>query len=141
MRPSILRVLVLAPLLLGTLACGDDETTPTTDPTPARQQITEPPFEGTLTVNGARTHPFTATGSGEIRVTLTALSPDSTARVGVSLGIFNATQCQIVIANDSATQGAIVLGNAGAAGNFCVRVHDVGQLTAPTDYSVTVVHF
>ena len=135
------RVLLFVSVLAATAACGDDETTPTEPTTPTRPTTTET-FEGNLTVNGARTHPFAATGSGEIRATLTALGPDSAARISVSLGTFNTTgACQIVIANDNATQGTIVVGNAGAAGNFCVRVSDTGQLAAPADYTLTVVHF
>jgi hypothetical protein len=33
-----------------------------------------------------------------------------------------------------------VIGTA-SAGNFCVRLSDVGRLTAQTDYAVTVRHF
>jgi hypothetical protein len=92
-------------------------------------------------VNGARTHAFAAGGSGRIDVTLTALNP-TTATVGLTLGTLNTLgSCQAVIFNDNATQGTLVPGNAGAAGNFCVRVHDVGQLTDAVDYTVTVVHF
>ena len=139
MRRPIIRAVLLLALLAGTSACGDDEGTPT-DPTPTRPTTTET-FSGTLTVNGAATHPFTATGSGTMTLTLTTLSPDSAATIGVSLGTFNGTTCQIVLANDNATQGAVVTGNAGAAGNFCARVYDVGRLGAPTDYTLTVVHF
>jgi hypothetical protein len=139
MLRSRLRILAVACVAAAAIACGDDETTPT-EPTDTRIQTTDT-FEGTLTVNGARTHDFVATGSGEIRLTLTTLSPDSTARIGVSLGTWNGAVCQIVLANDNATQGAVVIGNAAAAGNFCARVQDVGLLSAPTDYSLTVLHF
>jgi len=139
MRSPVFRMVVLAAMLGASAACGDDEPTPT-EPTPVRTTTTRT-FEGTLTVNGARTHDFTATGSGEIRLTLTALAPDSAARIGVSLGTWNGAVCQVVLANDNATQGAVVVGNAGAAGNFCARVYDVGLLSAPTDYSLTVVHY
>ena len=138
MSRSIARVLALASLLAGTAACGDD--TPVVPDTPARQTVTET-FEGSVTVNGARTHAFNVGGSGEVRATVTALGPDSAARIGLSLGTWNATQCQITIANDNATQASVVVGNAGAAGALCVRVYDIGQLTGQADYTLTVVHF
>jgi len=134
----MMRVLVLLSMLVGAVACGDDTPTAPTDPAP-RPTITET-FTGTLTVNGARTHSF-ATGSGQITATLTTLSPDSAAVISLSLGTWNGTACQIVIANDNATQAAVVVGNAGTTGNFCARVLDVGLLGAPTDYTLTVVHF
>jgi hypothetical protein len=139
MRRRSVRVLVLLTFLTGSVACGDDETP--TEPTQPTRPTTTETFSGTLTVNGAVTHPFTATGSGQMTLRLTTLSPDSAARVGLSLGTFTGTTCQIVLANDNASQGAIVVGNAGAAGNFCARVYDVGQLGAPTEYTITVEHF
>ena len=137
----MIRALVLISFLAGSIACGDDTPTAPTE-TPTRTQTTET-FSGTLNVNGAATHSFSATGSGEIRVTLTELTPDSAAVIGVSLGTWNAlaNTCQIVLANDSATQSAVVVGNAGQAGSFCARVYDVGRLSGATGYSLTVLHY
>jgi hypothetical protein len=61
----------------------------------------------------------------------------------VSLGTWNAlaNTCQIVLANDNATQGASILGTASGPGDFCVRVYDVGRLQGATEYTLTVVHF
>ena len=140
MRRPLLRLFLAVCVLTGAAACGDDDE-PTTPTEPTRPTVTET-FSGRVTVNGAQTHGFTATGSGRIDVTLTTLSPDSAVRVGLTLGTLNQLgACQVVISNDNATQGTLVAGNAGAAGNFCVRVHDVGQLAEPTEYTLTVVHF
>ena len=136
---AFIRVCVLICALAAAAACGDD--TPTAPEQPAqRPTVTEPPIQGRLTVNGAASHSFT-TGSGQISVTVTELVPDSAAVIGVSLGTWNGSACQIVLANDNATQGAGILGTASGPGNFCVRVYDVGKLTAPTEYTLTVVHF
>jgi len=132
------RALVLVVMLAGVVGCGDDTPTTPTDPTP-RPTVTET-FTGVLTVNGGVTHSFN-TGSGTISATLTTLSPDSAAVIGVSLGTWNGTSCQIVLANDNATQAATVVGSATTTGAFCARVYDVGRLSAPTEYTVTVVHF
>jgi hypothetical protein len=140
MRRSLVRLCLAALVLIAAPACGDDEegAIPTE---PTRPTVTET-FPGRVTVNGAQTHTFAATGSGRIDVTLTSLSPDAAARLSLVLGTLNTLGgCQVVIFNDNATQGTLVSGNASAAGNFCVRVHDNGQLTEPVDYVVTVVHF
>jgi hypothetical protein len=140
MRGSLLLLLLAIAVSTGAAACGDDDEV-TTPIQPTRPTVTET-FSGRVTVNGAQTHGFAAGGSGRIDVTLTTLSPDSAARVGLVLGTLNAIgACQVVISNDNATQGTLVAGNAGAAGNFCARVYDVGQLTEPAEYTLTVVHF
>jgi hypothetical protein len=131
--------LVLTLLLTAGFAagCGDDDTpTAPTDPPVA---VTEP-FSGTLTLNGAATHTFIVQRAGTATATLSALSPDSAAVISLSLGTWNGQSCQIILANDAATTNSSVVGNA-SAGNFCIRVLDVGRLTAPTDYTVTVSHF
>jgi hypothetical protein len=136
----MIRVLALSLVLAVAVACGDDNPTPTTPTTPTPTTTTET-FSDTLNVNGGRTHSFVTGQSGQISVTITELVPDSAAVIGVSLGTWNGATCQVVLANDNATQAAQVLGNAGAAGNFCARVYDVGKLTSSTGYTLTVVHF
>jgi len=119
-------------------ACGDD--TPTTSPTTSTPTAITETFEGTLTVNCATTYPFVVVQAGLASAVLTTLLPDG-ATVGVSLGTWNGQSCQVILANDSATQNASVVGEARSAGNFCVRIHDVGKLTTPADYLLTVTHY
>jgi hypothetical protein len=137
-RSLFVPVVLLAAALTG--ACGSDSTPTTNTPTPT--QVSEA-FSGTLTVNGAATFPFAVNQTGTITATLTALSTDG-AVVGFELGTWNATTstCTVAtIANDQATAGATIIGNAASTANFCVRIFDVGKLTAPTDYVITVTHF
>ena len=131
------RIAAVALLAVTGVACGSDD--PVTTPTPTPTAITET-FEGTLTVNGAATYPFVVVQAGLASAVLTTILPD-TATVGVSLGTWNGQGCQIILANDSATQNVAVVGEARSAGNFCVRIHDVGKLTAPANYLLTVTHY
>jgi hypothetical protein len=138
-----MRRLIPGLLMLGLLAtaCGDDTpTTPTTPNPPTTPPITEPLFTGTLRTNGAATYPFTTTAGGTITATLTTLAPDSTVGIGLSIGTWTGSACQVVIANDNAAQAAVVTGTVTSAANLCVRVYDVGRLTAPADFGVTIVH-
>jgi hypothetical protein len=135
-RPTFLAALLLGGFL--TAGCGDDDPITPTDPTPPTE-LTES-FSGTLTVNGAATHPFAVQRAGSATATVTTLSPDSAAVISLSLGTWNGQVCQIILANDAATTNTTVVGTA-SAGNFCVRVSDVGRLTQPTDYELTVRHF
>ena len=131
---SCLALILAAGLAAG---CGDDDlpTTPTDPPV----EVVEP-FTGTVTINGAATHQFVVQRAGNVTATLTSLTPDSAAVISLALGTWNGQVCQILLANDAATTNTIVIGTA-SAGNFCVRLSDVGRLAAATDYSVTVNHF
>ena len=137
-RPTLLFVLPLLAAAALTSACGSS--TNTTAPTTPPVQVNET-FAGTLTVNGAQTFPFGVQQTGTITATLSALNPDSTVTVGLAIGTWNGTACQLVITNDKAALNTVVTGSATGTGNFCARVFDVGKLAAPTDFTVTVAHY
>ena len=121
------------------LAAGCDDDTITVDPVDPPVQVTEN-FSGSITVNGAATHLFTTNRTGSAAATLTSLSPNSAAIVSFAMGTWNGQYCAITLAKDNATTGSGLIGTA-SAGAFCIRVSDVGQLTEPTSYEVTVLHF
>jgi hypothetical protein len=128
--------LLLAPLAA---ACGSDDVSDLPSaPTPVA--VTEQ-FTGDLNPNGGRTHPFIVQQAGAVSAKLTALSPDDTLTVGLSLGTWNGVTCQIIIANDAATLNSTAIGTAQQTGQFCVRIYDVGKLTSSIDYSIDVTHF
>jgi hypothetical protein len=136
MRVTSRALLLLAFAAAVASACNDTSTTTPTTPTPTTTET----FTGTVTVNGAVTQVFAVTQRGTVTATLTAVGSDNTATVGVSLGTWNGTSCQIILANDQAVVGAGVTGLVSGVGNLCLRVYDVGKLTASATYSVDVVH-
>ena len=130
---------VILTLTLGQAACSEDINPSVPSPEPGNP-VTES-FTGTLTLNGADTRPFSVSRSGTVRVTLVSMAPDATVTIGLSLGTWNGTACQTVIANDSATVGSVVIGQADREGRLCARVYDAGgTLPQPTDWEITVVH-
>jgi len=133
---TFLALLLLTPLVS---ACGDDDPADLPSaPTPVA--ITEQ-FLGDLNPNGGRTHPFVVLQAGQVSARLTALSPDDTLKVGLSIGTWNGQVCQIVLANDAAALNTTVVGAAQQTGQFCVRINDNGRLTASTDYQIDVTHY
>lgn len=141
MRRLISGLLLLA-ASASAAACGSNNTTstvttPTTTTTAAT--VTET-FAGTLNTNGASTFPFTATTGGTVTATLTSLAPDATLPIGLSLGTWTGAACQIVVANDNAAQTAVITGTVTSAASLCVRVYDVGKVTAPVEFSVSIAH-
>jgi hypothetical protein len=76
-----------------------------------------------------------------VTATLTAVGPDNTVVIGLSLGTWNGVVCHIpTLANDQAVQGSTVTGQATSLGSLCVRVYDVGRLTETISYEVQVSH-
>lgn len=137
----MLRRLILVPALVAAgLAAGCSDNNTTTTPTPDPVVVTET-FSGTIGVHGAFTHPFTVGRAGAVTAQLTGLSPDDTVTIGLDLGTWNGTSCQLVISNTAAKLSTAVLGTATAAGTLCLRVSDVGLLGAATNYDVKVDHY
>lgn len=137
------RVRLASALLLPVLAagCGQSILDQLTQPTPAAVIVTDT-FTGTLTRNGASSHPFPVTSSagGDVIATLKAVAPDSAAVVGLSLGTWNGTACQAVISNDRATVPVSLLGRATTTGTLCVRIYDTGTISDAQAYEIEVVH-
>jgi len=128
---------MIAVALAVAIACNETPVEPTPEPTP--QTVSEN-FSGTLTPNSARTHTFTTPSSGSVTATLTEFGPDESLKVGLSLGTWNGSACQTVIANDLAVKGTTLRGSAGSAGTLCVRIYDVATLSETATYTLLVVH-
>jgi hypothetical protein len=120
-------------------ACSGDSTPAPALPTGPPPSVTET-ITGDLNRNGAFTQPFLAGASGDIRATLDSLDPEGVTAIGVSLGTWNGSACQVIIANDNAVPGAIVIGQTSVASNLCLRVYDVGKIPERASYQITLVH-
>ena len=143
MRRLLPGILLFA-LMTGVAGCDDDTeipNTPTTPTTPSTPTTTIT-FDGTLARNGAMTTTFTATAGGTVTATLTTLAPDSTVPVGLSLGAWTGSACQVSgISNDAAVQGSVVTGTVTSAAALCVRIYDAAEkVTAPMTFTITIVH-
>lgn len=133
----LFRSLALVATLAVAPACGDDAVDTPTTPTPTI--ITET-FAGTVGVNGAATHTFTASAAGDVTATLTAIGPDSAIVSGLALGEWNGTGCTERISNDSAVQTSVLYGQVAQTGALCVRIRDVGRFVEPISYEIVVTH-
>ncbi len=136
MRSLTLCLLVLSlPLLSGCKGELDDFPT-TPDPVP----VTET-FTGTLTINGAQTHTVFTGATGTVTATLTSLGETAPEKVGISMGTLAGATCTVILHNDNAVVTSYLSGTVqNLSGALCVRIFDVGKLTGPVDYTITVVH-
>jgi hypothetical protein len=142
MRRSFPGILLIA-LALALAGCNDSHTTnpttPTTPTTPATPTATET-FSATLHLNGAETFNFTTTTGGTVIITLTDI-PDGTPPIGLSLGTWTGSACQVVIDNSNASKAAIVTGTVTSATSLCARVYDAhGTVTTPADFTISAAH-
>ena len=143
-------VLALLPLCLALAGCSTDFPEDPTEEPPTI--ITEPPFTGTIEVNGAVTQPFLTTSSGKVDVTIMSLSDsngpaaigvDGPLRIGLMLGLWNGTVCGVSVPtlfNDNAFVSTVITGQATGPGALCVRVSDVGKLTEPVTFEIEIKH-
>jgi hypothetical protein len=141
MNRSFARLASLAVLLLAVGGCGNGETP--TEPAPPETVFETFPADeaGTLTLNGAVTFPFTITVAGSMEAILTQLEPDIDSPVGLALGTWNGSICQVVLSHDTAIQGTRVVANTTAVGDFCVRIYDsTGTLARPQTFRIVVAH-
>jgi hypothetical protein len=128
----------VAALLFTTAGCGssDDELTG-----PSSTSVTVPFGPDILTLNGARTYSFTVTATGGISAQLISWEPNATLPVGMSLGTWNGSICQVVLSNDQSVQGSLVVGQTNTPGDYCVRIYDAdGKIVEPQTYVIHVTH-
>ena len=103
-------------------------------------------FNGTVPKGGVSPgFPFTVGKTGEFTVKITALTPASSAVMGVAYGQANGDgtcpaspapiqQNNFVLLNAPALTGQIF------SGRYCAYVYDVGSLTAAQQFTITVSH-
>jgi hypothetical protein len=136
-RVAFLTRAVVVALALTGAACDNGPETPTI-PTPPL--VTET-FTGTITLNGAITHNFSATVAGTTTATITAVDPTGSF-LGFELGTSITGVCTAVLSNPAGTLSSVLSGQTQSLASLCVRLHDPnGTLTDKTvTYTVTVTH-
>ena len=138
------RALTMALLAAMTVACGDDTaTSPTdTDTTPTATSVT---YTGTIDVGGSRFYSFTNNAAGSVTAFLASVTaPDTRLPVStpleIGVGIPAGTDCTTtetqIVSPSLAPQMTVSL----AAGVFCLRVADAGELKAPVTFAVRFTH-
>jgi hypothetical protein len=134
----VTRAAVLLTVAVWTSACGLPQGT--TSPTTTVTGTTET-FSGSLLQQSSNLFTFTVSQAGAVSVTLTSLGPTSVV-VGLGLGTPNGTtSCTLTSANPTATAGATAqITVTETPGSYCVDIYDVGNLTTPSTFSITIVH-
>jgi hypothetical protein len=132
---------ILAVVLgLALLAAACSDPTPPAAPTPVAPTITDT-FTGSLTPLSTNSHPFVVSQIGGIKVTLTSVTPDIQLSIGVGTP---STTTGLCVVNNPVTTGAgttpQISGTATVPGNYCLSVHDPGNVIDSATYTISVLH-
>ena len=135
----------LLPVLLALVtvaAAACDNSSGTTAPSVVLKSET---FTGTIAVGGSSTGiNFTASQAGEVDVTVSSLGPPATISMGLAIGVPSTVDTSCAVTTGSGTQvqasANVLVSSVSSAGPYCLRLFDIGQMTAPINYTITVAH-
>jgi hypothetical protein len=134
---SVVRTSALIAALAMAAACGNS-TTPTTPTTPTGP--TTSIFASRLTPGGAVSRQFGASTNGTVTAMLTnAAGPNTVVGLGIGVPTTGLAKCALSTAVQTKAGSTPQLSATVDAGNYCVVVYDLGTLTSPIDFSVTLV--
>ena len=122
-------------------ACGDSNTPTTPTRTAADPTITER-YVSTMGIGASSFYSFSVTKFGTVNATLTAVSgaDDSGVAIGLGLGVPSGFGCSTSNSTTTAAGPTPQVTATFEAGVYCVRVYDVGNLTGPLTFDVTIAH-
>jgi hypothetical protein len=123
--------------LLCAAAC-EQGSTMTELPRPTTPPTKVVPFSGTLQPQGRDTHTFTVAQEGYVEVTLLGLGAAAGTAVGLGIGTPGVAECVVIRSVTTVAGTAAQIVGTGLPGTLCVTIFDVGNLTAPAIYSITV---
>lgn len=142
-------VCTVVTLALPLSACGDSDTpTSPTDTTTPTETAVEPTisesFTGRIGVNGAAFYSFEVTQYGTVNLTLHNVGgvtgvPES-VWVGLGIGIPDGTDCSTTTSTNTQAGAGPHVSSVLAAGTYCARIYDVGNLAAPAPFDVLIAH-
>ena len=136
------RVLLGLVLVLPLAACDNGPLDPTTTTTSTTTTTTSPVTETwttQLAVNGTTSRSFTAAKAGTATVTLTTVGSSATQKVGFGIGIPDTLGVGCLFMRSLETAAGGQISTAVDFGTYCVRVYDLGTLTATTGITVTII--
>ena len=134
--PALRRFLILGTLLL--TACDQAGTSTALDrPTTSPSTVTA--FNGTLRLLATDTYAFSVSKDGYVEVTLLGLAapPGTQVSIGIGTPSLTGTCATNQTVMTGAGPSAQIIGT-GLAGRLCVTLTDVGNLTDPALYTITV---
>jgi hypothetical protein len=149
MRDPANRSLSLLPVLmalsLAANACGGSSSDSSSLPTAPSATLVTDTFSGSVAQNGTAIHTFSVTTAGyTLLAGYTALDPASVTALGIGIAAWDGTTCGLNQSqSDSGKAGSTAISGTAAAGNYCVRVYDGGNVPSgvTVNYTLQVQHY
>jgi hypothetical protein len=131
-------------LLAMSTGCGGSSSSSTTAPSAVTftDVFSGTVAQGSTSYGTDNKNHFTVKQAGNISAAITKLSPLSTITVGLGLGVYDGATgtCGLQLFSDAAKLNLTLTASVGVGGELCVGVYDVGNITEPVDYEVTITH-
>ena len=141
-RSAGLRVVALVLLLVSAGACNKDESPVSPSDPAAIQPIVVESFTGTIGLLGSAFYSFTVPVTGNVSLLLHQLSEAgaaSTAIMGLGLGVPRGTDCTVTSPAATGPGATAQVTSSVPAGVYCVRITDLGNLTAPATFAINII--
>jgi hypothetical protein len=125
-------------LVLLTAACDEGgSATPMTRPTaPPTSLLT---YTGTLLPQSTNSYSVSVLQPGYVEATLVGLAAPPTTTVGLGIGNLSASgTCSLIYSVNTAPGPTAQIVGTGLSGTLCVAIYDIGNLTGPAIYTITV---
>ena len=138
------RLLTFTLLAAVTAACGDDTATSPSD-TDTTATATTVTYTGTIDVGGSRFYSFTNNAAGSVTAFLASVTAPDTrlpvpAPLEIGVGVPAGTDCATTTIQTLSPSLVSQMTVSLAAGVFCLRVADAGELKAPVTFAVRFTH-
>jgi hypothetical protein len=116
-------------------ACGDDNNTVAPSREPVVSSIG---FSSTMVPGGSAARSLSAVRAGKVAVQYVAISPTADVPLRLTFGTFNGTTCTPTIVLDTPPSTTAQIATDIAAGEYCVRVDDLGGVVQVSVFSVLI---
>jgi hypothetical protein len=123
-------------------ACGSSGS-PTTPTTPVAAPTITENFNGILPIGGLKFYSFTIAQNGTVNITLVSVTGDGvpgSVTLALGLGHPAGTGCNATGVNTTTQTTAPQITSTSAPGVWCVSIADVGNLTAPANFAISIAH-
>ena len=137
------RLLIVALLAALAVACGDDPSS--TAPSSTTSTTTTVTYAGTIDVGGSRFYSFSNAAAGSVTAFLASVTSPATRLpvalpLEIGIGVPAGTGCSTTTTQMAAPGLVPQMTVSLAAGVFCLRVADAGELRAPVAFAVRFSH-